>query len=177
MTEKPCNPSNSWTLDTLKEFLMKEITNLNAISLQRHETAITKIENLDKIIETRDIATQRALQIALESMNHRLMGMNEFRQSLQDQRLSDEKNRTAAEEKFLPTNVYNISYKVLEENFKENQKRISEMEKKFFVMSEVSGQNKESLNSKYLISMMIFSGLSFVISMATIIWNIVSHSH
>ena len=58
--------SAGWTLDTLKEYFERVF--------QEHERRYTQ----------RFEASQRAIETALESMNKRLDGMNEFRQALKD---------------------------------------------------------------------------------------------
>jgi hypothetical protein len=61
----------------------KEFNHKDGVSLLKHFEIV--IEDLAKYFESRLVAIEKAVEAAKESMEHRLVGMNEIRSTLTDQ--------------------------------------------------------------------------------------------
>jgi hypothetical protein len=144
---------NGWTLHTLEKFLSE------------------RIENIQQQFDTRNRMNEEAVKTALEVMNRRLDAMNEFRASLSDQRLADEKERAHTEDTFLTKEIYGIEHKNLETLIAKNTQQIIELDKKFFALSELKVDKREGLSTRYMTSAIIFSAFSFLASAVTVMWN------
>lgn len=142
-----------WTLDTLETYLSE------------------KISALQSLMEQRQKDTEKALEVALQAMDRRLEGMNEFRETLSDQRLADEKNRSSAQENFVDKKIYDLEHGSLESLISKNADHIIEMDKKLFALSELKVDKREGLSSKYMYSAILFAALSFIGSLIGIFWN------
>lgn len=140
-----------WTLKTLEIYLSEKISALHTLMGQR---------------QTND---EKALEVALEAMNRRLEGMNEFRQTFADQRLADERNRSQAQEGFVDKKIYDLEHRNLEALISKNASQIAEMDKKLFALSELKVDKREGLSSKYMYSAILFAALSFIGSVVGIV--------
>ena len=131
-----------------------------------------KIKALHLLMDQRQKDSEKALDVALAAMNKRLEGMNEFRQSLSDQRIEDEKSRSHIQETFVVKEIYNLEHLTLENMVNKNADRIVEIDKKLFALSELKVDKREGLSSKYMYSAILFSVLSFIGLVVTIILNV-----
>lgn len=159
---------SDWTPETLKEYLD------------------LKIADLEQLVDQRQSDVDKALDAALKSMDARLEGMNEFRQTLADQRLNDEKHRTSVEATFLTKEVYALEHRNLEnivsKNYdaamlatEKNTTRIVEIDKKLFAVSELKADKREGLSSNYYISGIMFGAMSFIIALGMAAWTLLHH--
>lgn len=146
-----------WTLETLEIHFSEKLAALHMLMDQRQ----------------RD--TDRALDVALQSMNRRLESMNEFREALSDQRLSDERNRSKVQEQYVAKEIYDLEHGALEKLIGKNSDHIVEMDKKLFALSELKVDKREGLSSKYMYSAILFAALSFIGSIIGIFWNFANH--
>src|SRR6266576_2488027 len=146
-----------WTLETLERYFSD------------------KIDALQKLVDHRQGDAERALSVALEAMNRRLEGMNEFRQALSDQRFADEKNRAKIEEGLVTKEIYELEHSILETLVGKNAEHIIEIDKKLFALSELKVDKREGLSSKYMYSAILFAALSFVGSAIGIFLSFANH--
>lgn len=146
-----------WTLDTLEIHFSEKLAALHMLMDQRQKD------------------TDRALDVALQSMNRRLESMNEFREALSDQRLSDERNRSKVQEQYVAKEIYDLEHNALEKLISKNSDHIVEMDKKLFALSELKVDKREGLSSKYMYSAILFAALSFIGSIIGIFWNFANH--
>src|SRR6266852_431423 len=119
-----------WTFDTLEIFLSE------------------KVSTLSRLVDQRQTADEKALAVALEAMNRRLESMNEFRQTLSDQRLADERSRAKVQENLVHKEIYDLEHRNLENLMIKNSERINEIDKKLFALSELKVDKREGLSSK-----------------------------
>ncbi len=146
-----------WTFNTLEIYLS------------------AKISALHNLVDLRQQDTEKALDAALEAMNRRLEGMNEFRQTLSDQRLADEKARSEVQANLVTREIYGLEHNLLKTSVDKNAEHINEMEKKLFALSELKVDKREGLSSKYMYSAILFAALSFVGSAIGIFLNVANH--
>lgn len=145
---------NGWTLKTLERYLSG------------------RIDNLAQQIGTRVETDRRALDSALESMDRRLEGMNEFRQTLSDARISDEKERTKLTENFMTKDLYEAEHRSLESIVQKSIDRVTELDKKLFALSELKADKREGVSTRYMNGAIIFAGLSFLLSLLGGAWGL-----
>jgi hypothetical protein len=149
--------NKGWTPETLEIYLSSKISAVRELTDQRHEDA------------------EKAIESALQSLDKRLEGMNEFRATLTDQRLADEKHRSENQGTFITKEVYGLERNTLETVINKNADRIAEIDKKLFALSELKADKREGLSSKYMVSAVLIAGLSFMASVAGILWNVANH--
>ncbi len=149
---------NGWTLKTLERFLSG------------------KIDSLALQVSTRVDTDRRALDNALESMDRRLEGMNEFRQTLQDARLAEERERLKLSENFIPRELFEAEHRALEVIVQKSIDRVAELDKKLFALSELKADKREGVSVRYMNGAIIFAGLSFLLSLLGGAWGLL-HNH
>jgi hypothetical protein len=145
--------SPGWTFATLEQHFSKQLADLRELIEQRHRNS------------------EKAADLALKALDHRLEGMNEFRQTLSDQRLADERERSKAQENFVRKEIYDLEHRNLETLIAKTVDRINEIDKKLFALSELKVDKREGLSSKYMYSAILFASLSFIGTIIGILWS------